>query len=576
MANKYDDADGVWRTIGGRRVFIRTGQSLSDAMKESGKFKKKNDKEKELKELNKQADKYAKTGLKSEKQLNIERDAKDLLKQLNDEGSDFDFNEDVVIKDDKLITDVGVMMPYEDGYTSRELQIPLDENETYSSLEAKLRDWQDRHRSVDDWENADFEAKEIDSKSVMDSDGFYTDYTLYEMPNGKYKAVFGDKEVYGADADADMEFDTKKEAQDWFRNYKGFDDEEDKLEALNKQADEYATSGLKTQKSINAEPKIDFKQWMKDNNVDYDDYTDYVERRSKINPDNYDNFDDYDEAIRKEYLKHPRKAKATNELSSNSGQERVSDNVKVMRYGDDYVVLKNGHNEKEFKNQSDAESYAKTLTNNDTMNKASTKTQGKLQSKNDEFYAKEDAYMKSVFGENSEEYKNYKKQHSEASKTTNETMNNAIREKATKKSTFKDDLPKHTEIKTQGTSNRKEVSENIQAHILDYYDSPQDFLDQMDAMDYLPTRWKQGEELAKGGSYLIYNGDMSDFLNELKINPKGKTFSEDKAFDMYTSLVGRESAKLYDRLMKNEFNKYKQSHPLTKMTLEEFKKSRKK
>ena len=40
MANKsYDDSDGVWRTIGGRRVFIRNGQSLSDAMIESGKFK---------------------------------------------------------------------------------------------------------------------------------------------------------------------------------------------------------------------------------------------------------------------------------------------------------------------------------------------------------------------------------------------------------------------------------------------------------------------------------------------------------------------------------------------------------
>jgi len=39
MANKdYDKEDGVWRTIGGRRVFIRNGQSLSDAMKESGKF----------------------------------------------------------------------------------------------------------------------------------------------------------------------------------------------------------------------------------------------------------------------------------------------------------------------------------------------------------------------------------------------------------------------------------------------------------------------------------------------------------------------------------------------------------
>ena len=32
--------DGVWRTIGGRRVFIKDGQSLSDAMKDSGKFDK--------------------------------------------------------------------------------------------------------------------------------------------------------------------------------------------------------------------------------------------------------------------------------------------------------------------------------------------------------------------------------------------------------------------------------------------------------------------------------------------------------------------------------------------------------
>lgn len=40
MASKnYDDSDGVWRTIGGRRVFIRKGQSLSEAMIESGKFK---------------------------------------------------------------------------------------------------------------------------------------------------------------------------------------------------------------------------------------------------------------------------------------------------------------------------------------------------------------------------------------------------------------------------------------------------------------------------------------------------------------------------------------------------------
>ena len=34
-----EDEDGVWRTIGGRRIFIRNGESLTDAMKRSGKFK---------------------------------------------------------------------------------------------------------------------------------------------------------------------------------------------------------------------------------------------------------------------------------------------------------------------------------------------------------------------------------------------------------------------------------------------------------------------------------------------------------------------------------------------------------
>ena len=43
---------GVWRTVRGRRVFIKDGQSLTDAMKESGKFEenKKDNLQKKLKE----------------------------------------------------------------------------------------------------------------------------------------------------------------------------------------------------------------------------------------------------------------------------------------------------------------------------------------------------------------------------------------------------------------------------------------------------------------------------------------------------------------------------------------------
>lgn len=47
-----DDIGGVWRTIGGRRVFIKDGQDLSTAMKESGKFKSNEiDKGKKIDEL---------------------------------------------------------------------------------------------------------------------------------------------------------------------------------------------------------------------------------------------------------------------------------------------------------------------------------------------------------------------------------------------------------------------------------------------------------------------------------------------------------------------------------------------
>lgn len=40
MTKSFDDSDGVWRTINGRKVFIREGQSVASAMRESGKFKR--------------------------------------------------------------------------------------------------------------------------------------------------------------------------------------------------------------------------------------------------------------------------------------------------------------------------------------------------------------------------------------------------------------------------------------------------------------------------------------------------------------------------------------------------------
>ena len=84
--------------------------------------------------------------------------------------------------------------------------------------------------------------RELASKSVEDSDGFNTDYTLYT--NGEtYICMFGDKDLYEPDeAYADYETENEQNAWDWFNSYTGFADEEDEYdiygsEDLEKNAD---------------------------------------------------------------------------------------------------------------------------------------------------------------------------------------------------------------------------------------------------------------------------------------------------------------------------------------------------
>ena len=76
------------------------------------------------------------------------------------------------------------------------------------------------------------EYVELDSKSVLDSDGFYTDYTLYrcedEYGNLTYVCVFGDKDLYTPeDSEYDFESEDEDEAYEWFESYEGFEDDDD-------------------------------------------------------------------------------------------------------------------------------------------------------------------------------------------------------------------------------------------------------------------------------------------------------------------------------------------------------------
>ena len=91
------------------------------------------------------------------------------------------------------------------------------------------------HSFSEDWNEDDVDDYDgggkyvyIRSKSVMDYDGFYTDYTMYyDVLEDKYVMVFGDRDYYSPDdGDIDAEFDDKEVAEEWFDNYNGFEDED--------------------------------------------------------------------------------------------------------------------------------------------------------------------------------------------------------------------------------------------------------------------------------------------------------------------------------------------------------------
>jgi hypothetical protein len=68
--------------------------------------------------------------------------------------------------------------------------------------------------------------------------------------------------------------------------------------------------------------------------------------------------------------------------------------------------------------------------------------------------------------------------------------------------------------------------------------------DQMKSFDYMPTAYAGGKYMAEGGTFLVYYKDQRDFLNGLGINEDGKEFSDNKVFEQYCHLIGRQVAEL--------------------------------
>lgn len=79
-------------------------------------------------------------------------------------------------------------------------------------------------------EDYDSKYTKVSSKTVIDSDGFYTDYTWYRDEDGKNVFVFGDPDIYKPeDGDFDFETESNAVAVEWFDDYRGFEDDNDEL-----------------------------------------------------------------------------------------------------------------------------------------------------------------------------------------------------------------------------------------------------------------------------------------------------------------------------------------------------------
>lgn len=107
----------------------------------------------------------------------------------------------------------------------------IDQIERYNNeLDADME-------ASDDWDfddtdfNLDQSYELLDRKDVRDSDGLWTEYSLYyDALKDRWVTVFGDHEIYTPeDGYFDNEFDNEAEAYEFFEDYEGICDEDEEF-----------------------------------------------------------------------------------------------------------------------------------------------------------------------------------------------------------------------------------------------------------------------------------------------------------------------------------------------------------
>lgn len=99
-------------------------------------------------------------------------------------------------------------------------------------------------------------------------------------------------------------------------------------------------------------------------------------------------------------------------------------------------------------------------------------------------------------------------------------------------------------------TNCRAVKEAIRNHILEYY-TIEELKNQIEAIRcrQYPTIYHAVKHMAESGCFLIYHGEVKDFLNGLGINPDNKEYTTEESWNLYCHLIARDS----QLLMKNTF-----------------------
>lgn len=116
-----------------------------------------------------------------------------------------------------------------------------------------------------------------------------------------------------------------------------------------------------------------------------------------------------------------------------------------------------------------------------------------------------------------------------------------------------DRFKKLKQDRTYPMSNTSAARQAIRDHMMSYYGDYKDYGGAKDSLDAIAmdaesaggsTDWAKGKRLAEGGNFAVYTDDQRDFLKKIYVPQDVDKWPDDKVFDRYANLIGREYSRM--------------------------------